>query len=68
MHNRVLIADKLSSEAEKIFTANNIDCDIKVGLSEEELINIVEDYRAILVRSATKITQKIINDGIFTSL
>ena len=42
--NKVLIADKLSSEAEKIFTANNIAFDIKVGLTENEIINIAKNY------------------------
>ena len=60
----ILIADKLSKEAEKIFIANNISCDIKVGLSEEEIINIVKNYDGIVVRSATKITRNIINAGI----
>ena len=35
---KILIADKLSKEAEKIFQANNISCDVKIGLSES-LIN-----------------------------
>ena len=39
--NKVLIADKLSSEAEKIFASKSIACDIKVGLSENELVNIM---------------------------
>ncbi len=59
--NKVLIADKLSLEAEKIFTANNIDCDIKLGLTEEEIVQIAKNYNAIVVRSATKITKRIIN-------
>ena len=49
--NKVLIADKLSSEAEKIFIANKIPCDIKVGLSESDIIKIAKDYNAIIVRS-----------------
>ena len=36
--NKILIADKLSAEAEKIFLANNIACDIKTGLNENEII------------------------------
>ena len=61
--NKVLIADKLSSEAEKIFASKKIACDIKVGLSENELVNIVKEYSAIVVRSATKITKNVINAG-----
>ena len=36
---KILIADKLSEEAEKIFLANDILCDIKTGLSENEIIS-----------------------------
>ena len=61
--NKVLIADKLSVEAEKVFTANNINYDKKTGLSEKEICNIIDKYSAIVVRSATKITKKIIQAG-----
>ena len=60
---KVLIADKMSIEAEKVFIANSISFDIKVGLSEDEICNIVEDYDGIIVRSATKITKKIIDSS-----
>ena len=59
----ILIADKLSSEAEKVFAANNINCDIKTGLAEKEIIDIVNNYDGIIVRSATKITKNIIKAG-----
>ena len=58
---KILIADKLSKEAEKIFLANNIPCDIKTGLSENEIVDIVGDYNGIVVRSATKITKTVNN-------
>ncbi len=61
--SKILIADKLSVEAEKIFQANNIACDIKTGLTESEIIDIVKNYEGIVVRSATKITKNIINAG-----
>ena len=60
---KVLIADKLSDKAEKIFLENKIQCDTKIGLSEEEIISIVEEYDSIIVRSATKITDNIISRG-----
>ena len=60
---KVLIADKMSIEAEKVFIANSISFDTKVGLSEDEICNIVEDYDGIIVRSATKITKKIIDSS-----
>ena len=60
---KVLIADKLSIEAEKVFTANNINYDKKTGLSEKEICEIVNEYNGIVVRSATTITKKIIDAG-----
>ena len=32
---KILIADKLSQEAEKIFLANDIPCDIKTGFKRK---------------------------------
>ena len=55
--SKILIADKLSIEAERIFLTNNITCDTKTGLTESEIIDIVDDYEGIIVRSATKITK-----------
>ena len=61
---KVLIADKLSVAAEKVFTANNIDYEKKIGLNEAELCKIAPEYHGIVVRSATTITKKIIDTGI----
>ena len=60
---KVLIADKMSIQAEKVFTANGISFDKKIGLSEEAICEIVNEYEGIVVRSATKITKKIIQSG-----
>ena len=54
---KILIADKMSIEAEKVFSANGIKYDKKTGLSEEEICKIANDYDGIIVRSATKITK-----------
>ena len=56
---KVLIADKLSVAAEKVFTANNISYEKKIGLNEEELCKIASEYHGIVVRSATTITKKL---------
>ncbi|MDA9676796.1 hydroxyacid dehydrogenase, partial [bacterium] len=50
----------MSNVAQKIFEKNKISFDIKVGLPEEEIIKIIPDYDAIVVRSATKVTKNII--------
>ena len=50
----------MSSIAQKIFEKNKISFDVKTGLSEEEIIKIIPDYDAMVVRSATKVTKNII--------
>ena len=57
---RVLIADQLSPAAVAIFKERGVATDVKVGLSKEELEKIINDYDGLAVRSATKVTEKII--------
>ena len=51
----------MSNVAQKIFEKNNIDVDIKTGLSEDEIIKIIPEYDGMVVRSATKVTKKILD-------
>ena len=60
---KVLISDSMSTVAQKIFEKYNIETEIKTGLSEEEIINIISAYEALIVRSATKVTKNIIKAG-----
>jgi D-3-phosphoglycerate dehydrogenase len=63
MAPKVLIADKLSPAAAQIFKDRGIETDIKVGLDRDQLIAIVGQYDGVAVRSATKITEKVIAAG-----
>ena len=56
---KVLIADKMSEKANEIFVEKGLDVDVKTGLDKDELISIAEKYDGIVVRSSTKITEKI---------
>ncbi len=57
---KVLISDDLSPAAIAIFKARGIDADVKVGLAKEELERIIGDYDGIAIRSATKVTEKVL--------
>lgn len=57
---KVLIADKLSTRAVEIFKARGIEVDVKTGLKEPELIEAINGYDGLAVRSATKVTAKVI--------
>src|SRR5436853_7787099 len=60
MTPRVLIADQLSPAAVAIFRERGLATDVKVGLSKEELEKTIKDYDGLAVRSATKVTEKVI--------
>ncbi len=57
---KVLIADKLSDAALSIFKERGVEADVKVGLSKDELLKIVDQYDGIAIRSATKVTADVI--------
>ncbi len=57
---KVLISDSMSNAAQKIFEKNKISVDVKTGLSEDEIVQIISEYDGMVVRSATKVTKKII--------
>ena len=58
---KVLISDKLSPSAAKIFRERGVDTDVKPGLSPDELLNIIGDYDGLAIRSATKVTEEVLN-------
>jgi D-3-phosphoglycerate dehydrogenase len=60
MAPRVLISDKLSLAAVAIFRERGVDADVKPGLDKEELAKIIGDYNGLAIRSATKVTAKLL--------
>src|ERR1700733_14055331 len=60
---KVLIADKLSPAAVAIFKERGVEADVKTGLTKEQLLEIVDQYDGIAIRSATKITAEIIKEA-----
>lgn len=56
---KVLISDSMSPRAEEIFSNRGVEVDVKVGMSEDELIACIGDYDGLAVRSATKVTEKV---------
>ncbi|HSR81902.1 MAG TPA: phosphoglycerate dehydrogenase [Hyphomicrobiaceae bacterium] len=60
MSPRVLIADQLSPAAVGIFKERSIATDVRVGLPKEELEEIIGQYDGLAVRSATRVTEKVL--------
>lgn len=57
---KVLISDKMSPRAAEIFKETGVEVDVKTGLSEDELCKIIGEYDGLAIRSATKVTPKVI--------
>ncbi len=58
---KVLVSDVLSEVGVKIFQETpGIEVDVNTGLPPEELKKIIGDYDALVIRSATKVTEDII--------
>jgi len=56
---RILVADKIAdSGIEKL--RETYEVDVKTGLSEAELVGVIADYDALIVRSATRATRLVI--------
>lgn len=59
---KVLVSDKLADVGIKMFEeADGIEVDVNVGLAPEELKAIIGDYDALVIRSATKVTEEILD-------
>jgi D-3-phosphoglycerate dehydrogenase len=57
---KVLVSDPISDMGiQQLYDADDVTVDKKVGLSEDELVDIIADYDALLVRSQTKVTERI---------
>lgn len=57
---KVLISDKLSPQAVEVFTSRGVEVDQKTGLTEEQLLEIIGEYDGLAIRSATKVTPKLL--------
>ena len=60
---KVLVTDKINESAGKIIEPA-AQVDFLPTMSEEELIKIIPNYDALMVRSQTKVTANIINAGV----
>jgi D-3-phosphoglycerate dehydrogenase/(S)-sulfolactate dehydrogenase len=60
MTARVLVSDDLSPEAVRILSEADLEVDVKVGLKPDALETISAGYDALAVRSATKVTARLL--------
>ena len=59
---KILIADPIAQEGIDLLKGH-ADVDVKTGMKPEELVAVVGDYDALVVRSETKVTAAVIEAG-----
>ncbi len=60
---KLLVTDPLSEEGLKLLTQSGIPVDVKPGLTEDELCQVIDGYDGVIIRSGTTITAKVIDAG-----
>jgi D-3-phosphoglycerate dehydrogenase len=58
---KVLVADPIADEAIELMRKEGLEVDVRTDISHEELLNIIENYDALIVRSRTKVTRDVID-------
>ncbi len=60
---KILITDKLAQEGiDLINSIDGFEAVVKTGISEDELSSIIGDYDGLIIRSATKVTPKVLEN------
>ena len=61
---KVLVSDVLGEVGIKMFqNESGIEVDVKTGLAPDELKRIIGEYDALVIRSATKVTEDLLEAG-----
>ncbi|MHC4552713.1 MAG: phosphoglycerate dehydrogenase [Planctomycetota bacterium] len=61
---KILIADKLAQEGvDLINSIDGFEAVVKTGMSEDELASVIGEYDGIIIRSASQITEKVLENS-----
>lgn len=61
MTKKVLVAEEIANEAVSALQGRGYEVDVRLGLSPDELVSVIEPYDALIVRSATKVTDELLD-------
>jgi len=59
---RILVSDNIASQGVELLK-EHFEVDVKTNLTEDQLVDIIKDYDGLVVRSATKVTKRIIENS-----
>jgi D-3-phosphoglycerate dehydrogenase / 2-oxoglutarate reductase len=60
---RIIVTERIADEGVNYLRDSGFDVDIRYGISSAELLEIIPNYDAIIVRSVTKVNKELIEKG-----
>lgn len=60
---KVIVTERIADEGIQALKDRGFEVDTKFGISHEELLGIIENYDAIIVRSVTKVNKDLLEKG-----
>lgn len=57
---KIIVTDKMAPDGIEYLKSKGFEVDTPFGISHEELLEVIENYDAIIVRSATKVSRDVI--------
>ena len=61
---KIIVTERIAEEGLQVLRAEGFDLDVRYGISHQELLDIVGNYDAIIVRSVTKVNRELIERGV----
>ena len=60
---KVLVSDKLSDAGLQVLReASDVEVEVRPGLSEDELCELIGEFDGLVIRSGTKVTPKVLEE------
>ena len=60
MAHRVLVSDEIDAAGISVLKTRGLDVDVKLGLTEDDLVECIGNYDGLIVRSHTPVTRRVI--------
>jgi D-3-phosphoglycerate dehydrogenase / 2-oxoglutarate reductase len=60
---KIIVTERIADEGIQYLRDNGFDVDVKLGLSHADLLGIIPNYDAIIVRSVTKVNKELVEKG-----
>ena len=61
---KIIVTDKMSANGVDYLKSKGFEVDTPYGIAHEDLLKVIDQYDAIIVRSATKVKQDVIDRGV----